>query len=78
MTVSITIVNMILTEVCIKWVTWISYPTHSKQICAITNSVFFSQFFNTGILIILVNANLFYKRPLLDIIFAGPFTDYTP
>jgi len=66
MTVLIIVINMILTEVCIRLIKWISYSTHSKEIMMTTNSIFISQFFNTGILIVLVNANLFDERPLLD------------
>lgn len=46
----------------------------------ITNYVFFAQFFNTGFLILLVNANMKEHEPkfLTQYITKGSFYDYSP
>lgn len=62
----------------IKLISWIGYDTHSHQLRNITNGIFIAQFFNTGILITLVNANLGETIPVMGKIFNGPFSDYTP
>ena len=36
----IVVVNIILTTIVIKLITWIGYDTHSEQISKITNGVF--------------------------------------
>lgn len=69
---------MILTEVCVSLITWVGFTTHTEEIVKITNSIFIAQFFNTGILIVLVNANLSDNFTFLGTILHGPFTDYSP
>jgi len=44
----------------------------------ITNGLFFAQFFNTGLIYLLVNANFKDTFPKLAYIFRGPFLDYEP
>ena len=44
-------------------ITWISEDTVSGQLASITNGVFYAQFFNTGILLLLVNANMTQYGP---------------
>ena len=44
----------------------------------ITNGVFLVLFFNTGLLILLVNANLSEMSSLLGSIFNGVYYDYSP
>lgn len=56
--VFITIVNFILRTVCIKLVDWIGYPTETEKLKETTKVTFAVQFFNTAILILLVNADL--------------------
>jgi hypothetical protein len=51
-------VNLILKKVIIKLIEWIAEDTYSQQLSSITNGVFYAQFFNTGLLLLLVNANL--------------------
>ena len=55
--------------------TWTGFDTHSTLVTAITNAVFIAQFFNTGILILLVYADLSQFGITL---FRGPFSDYQP
>lgn len=51
-------VNLVLKVVIIKLVEWIGEDTQSVTKAMITSGIFYAQFFNTGILILLVNANL--------------------
>ena len=62
-------------EKTIEWITNIGYDTHSEQVTAITNGVFFAQFFNTAILVLFVYAN-FSEFGIT--FFEGPFYDYSP
>ena len=57
-TVVITLINLVIREVTVKLIKRIGYDTHSQLMTEITNGVFAAQFFNTGILILLVYANL--------------------
>lgn len=41
-TVIITIINIIIREKTIDWISEIGYDTHSEQVTAITNGVFFA------------------------------------
>lgn len=76
-TLIIVVINMVLKNVTISLITWIGYDTHSEQITKITNGVFVAQFFNTAILILLVNANLGELGIPGGSLFSGPFNDYT-
>ena len=70
---------MILKIVIIKSITWVGEDTNSEQLSSITNGVFAAQFFNTGILLVLVNANLTEHEPHFITQFVkGPFYDYMP
>lgn len=73
-------VNTILKIVIIKLIQWIGEDTYSLQLTSITNKVFVAQFFNTGILLLLVNANLSEHTyfPAYQILDAGQFYDYAP
>jgi hypothetical protein len=51
-------VNLVLKTAIIKLITWISVDTESEQLTAISTGVFIAQFFNTGFLVLFVNANL--------------------
>ena len=57
-TIVIIVVNTILKEIIILMVCWIGEESFSIQLASITNGVFYAQFFNTGLLILLVNANM--------------------
>lgn len=59
-------------------ITWIGYDTYSEQMTRIINGVFIVLFFNTGILLLLVNANLTDISGLLGRLFDGRFYDYSP
>ena len=53
--------------------------THSVQKASVTNFIFYAQFFNTGFLLLLVNANMNEHRPYeLTKHIDGPFSDYVP
>jgi hypothetical protein len=56
-------VNVILKMSIINLITWVGEDTVSEQLSSITNGVFYAQFFNTGILILMVNANLTEHEP---------------
>ena len=74
-------VNTILSKVIIQLVSWIGLPTQSQRLGTISNGIFMAQFFNTGFLLLLVNANFEqYKRlpNWVREVFTGPFSDYTP
>jgi len=72
-------VNVILKTVIIKLITWISVDTESEQLTAISTGVFIAQFFNTGFLLLAVNANLTEHSPhFITKYFKGPFYDYMP
>lgn len=77
--ITIIVINMILKEITIRMITWIGYDTHSRLMTNITNGVFIALFFNTAILLLLVQANLEEINPgFLGEIFKGSFKDYTP
>ena len=60
-------------------VKWIGVDTVSQQMGIISKAVFLAQFFNTGIIILMVNANLVEHEPKeITKIFRGLYTDYTP
>ena len=49
--------NVLIKTVNMKLVKYIGYHTATEQTMAIMGSIFVAQFFNTGILILLTNAN---------------------
>jgi len=72
-------VNLILKTVIIKGITWVGEDTNSEQLSSITNGVFLAQFFNTGILLLLVNGNMSEHWPKqITQYVKGPFYDYMP
>ena len=71
-------INIMLRTVAVKLITWIGYDTYSEQMTRIINGVFIVLFFNTGILLLLVNANLSDVSGWLGNIFDGRFYDYSP
>lgn len=79
MSVIIVSINYILRTIMIGLIKWIGEDTHSKQFKSITNGVFITQFLNTGILLLIVQANLEeYEVPLSEEVFNGPFKDFLP
>ena len=72
-------INLILKKVIIKLITWVGEDTLSEQFASITNGVFYALFFNTGILITLVNANLTEHSPkFITKYLRGMYYDYSP
>ena len=76
--VAIIAINFILKMIVIKLITWIGYDTHSELMTTITNAVFFSLFFNTGILLTLTNANLSDVSGWMSVVFHSTYYDYSP
>ena len=79
-TVFIVVINLILKMITIELIHWIGYDTYSELMTKITNGVFLALFFNTGILLLLVYANLSeVSLGLFGLakIFQGPYPDYT-
>lgn len=75
----IVVVNQILKMVIISGITWVGEDTNSEQLSSITNGVFIAQFFNTGLLILLVNGNMTEHSPkFFTKYIAGSFYDYMP
>jgi hypothetical protein len=56
-------INIVLRILIIKGITWVGEDTNSEQLSSITNGVFLAQFFNTGILLLLVNGNMSEHEP---------------
>lgn len=77
-TIVIIVFNQILKRSTIGLLTWVGEDTYSARLASITNGVFVAQFFNTGLLLILVNANLKeHLPPFLAVYFKGNFYDYS-
>lgn len=71
--------NTILKTVTIKMITWVGEDTMSERLTSITQGVFLAQFFNTGWVLLLVNANLTeYEPKFFTSNFMGPYSDYSP
>lgn len=70
------VINTALKLVTIRLIKWIGYDTWSEMFTKITNATFIALFFNTGIVILLVNANLSEVSP--GYFFNSGFADYTP
>ena len=76
--VGIVLVNVVLKKITIFLVSRIGYDTYSEIMTKITNGVLLVLFLNTGILILLVNANLSEIGGLLGSVFHGSYHDYSP
>ena len=78
-TVIILVFNLILKQTIITMVSWVGYDTRSEELSRITNWVFMAQFFNTGFLLLLVNANMTEHQPeFFTKNFRGTYYDYEP
>lgn len=72
-------VNLILKNTIISLITWVGEDTNSEQLASITNGVFYAQFFNTGLLLLIVNGNMTEHEPyFITKYIAGPYYDYVP
>lgn len=67
-TIGIVAINFILRMFIIKLITYIGKDTESEQTRLITNGVFIVQFFNTALLLLLVNANMSEQGGFFDIL----------
>ena len=68
-------INFVLRTVVMILMKWVRFPTISDEMDAITMGIFAAQFFNTAVLLLLVNANL----PAAGInikFFDGPYPDF--
>lgn len=74
---AIVVINKILKVITIKLVSWIGYDTNSEMITKISNGVFWMQFANTALILVLVFANFSEIGLPGSSIFDGPFYDYT-
>lgn len=74
----IVVVNTLLTTLAIGLITWIGYDTHSEMLTKITNGVFLAQFFNTALVLLLVEANFTETFTFAAGAFNGAFPDYVP
>jgi len=75
---SINIVNFILKTITVKLSYSLKLDTFAAQTYAIMLGVFIAQFFNTGMMLTLVNANFsdHINSSELDSWFSGSFTDF--
>jgi hypothetical protein len=75
----IVVINLVLQRIIIGLVDWIGEDTHSQQLETITNLVFLAQFFNTGLLMLLINANMTEHSPhFITNLLAQDYYDYVP
>jgi hypothetical protein len=78
-TVIIIAINTILKQCVVLLVSWIGEDTVSKQKSQVVKGCFLGQFFNTGFIILIVNANMAQFHPhKFWKVFNGPFSDYMP
>lgn len=76
-TVAITVVNTIIRTLCIMMIKMVGYHTETGEIAAITMTIFIATFFNTGVLLLLADADLSQVSFLGWIPLNGPFPDLT-
>lgn len=67
--------NYILTMICIAAVDWIRYATETKKLSESTTVTWIIQWFNTGVILLLVNANL-TEQPITFWLTAGSYSDF--
>ena len=78
-TVIIILINTILKKLVVALVSWIGEDTISQQKGSVVKGAFLGQFFNTGFIILIVNANMKQHKPReFWKLFNGPFSDYLP
>jgi hypothetical protein len=77
--VVITVVNILIRTLCIFLITRIGYWTVTAEISAVMVSIYITTFFNTGILLLLADANLSQIVWLswFPAVQNGPFPDLT-
>jgi len=67
--------NYVLRTVCIMMVDWIGYPTETERLSKTTSVTFIVQFFNSGVLLLLINANL-SEQPFSFGLTSGSLSDF--
>ena len=67
--------NYVLTQVSIAGVNWIGYATETVKLSESTTVTWIVQFFNTGVLLLLVNANL-EEQPISFWLTGGSYSDF--
>lgn len=78
-TLIVVVVNVIIKKVVVILVAWIGEDTISQQKASVVKGAFIGQFFNTGFIILIVNANMTEHSPKeFWKVFKGPFYDYMP
>lgn len=66
-------------HVIIKGIQWVGYESNSLRISSISNGIFFSQFINQGVILLLVNGNMTEHQPFFITKYInGQFYDYQP
>jgi hypothetical protein len=73
---SVVVINFVLRLVIIACINYIGLATESEQTEKILKGIFVTQFFNTGILLLLCNANLTQQGSILGILTFGSITDF--
>lgn len=58
MAILVSVINIILRTISFGLITWIGYDARSAEISNILTTVFFTNFINTGVLLLLINADL--------------------
>lgn len=76
-TIAITVVNTIIRTLCIMLIKMVGYHTETGEIAAITLTIFVATFFNTGVLLLLADADLSQVKMLSWIPLKGVFPDLT-
>jgi len=72
----INVVNTILRMCIVGMIYWVGEDTHSEMTQTITSYVFITQFFNTGFILLLSNANFYDSGIPLAMIFKGSSMDF--
>ena len=67
-TILVTIINIVIRTINIKLINIIGYPTVSKQVSLIMTSIFWATFINTGVILLMTNADMSYAPPPLNLI----------
>lgn len=68
-----------LSLISLSLIQWVKFATRSEEMAAVVKVVFVSQFFNTGIIILILNMNFGEHEPReFWGLFNGRYTDYSP
>lgn len=78
-TVVVIVVNEVLTSITFSLIAMIKFANKSQETGAITKVLFISYFFNTAVIILMVNMNMQEHSPqALWGFLKGRYTDYSP